>query len=87
MIRRILQGVVVKKKMLKTVTVCVNRHIKHLKYGKVLLRSSVVKAHDFDSVCCLGDIVLIQECSPISKTKRFLVKDIISKNEKTIAGY
>lgn len=86
MIRRILQGVVVKKKMLKTVAVCVNRHIKHLKYGKVLLRSSVIKVHDPDSVCCLGDVVLIQECSPISKTKRFSVKNIISKNEKVVAG-
>lgn len=84
MISRILQGVIVKKKMLKTVVVCVNRHTKHPKYGKVLLRSSVIKAHDPESACCLGDVVLIQECLPISKTKRFLVKDIINKNERTV---
>lgn len=78
MVCRVFKGVVIKAKMLKTITVRVDRRVQHKKYGKILLRTSVVKAHDDKSVCRVGDIVLITESRPISKTKRFMLTKIIN---------
>lgn len=79
MVCRVFKGIVVKVKMLKTITVRVDRRVQHKKYGKVLLRASVVKAHDNMSECRVGDIVIITESRPISKTKRFTLTKIVKK--------
>lgn len=68
-----LQGVVVSDKMMKTVTVLVNRFVKHPKYGKFMNISKKYKAHDENNTYKTGDQVIIQECRPISKDKTFTV--------------
>jgi len=71
--RRKLQGVVVSDKMMKTVTVLVNRFVKHPKYGKFMNISKKYKAHDEEGAFKTGDKVVIEECRPISKDKTFKV--------------
>ncbi|MGB2580209.1 MAG: 30S ribosomal protein S17 [Minisyncoccia bacterium] len=71
--RRKLQGVVVSDKMMKTVTVLVNRFVKHPKYGKFMNISKKYKAHDEEGAFKTGDKVVIEECRPISKDKSFKV--------------
>lgn len=68
-----LQGVVVSDKMMKTVTVLVNRFVKHPKYGKFMNISKKYKAHDENNTYKEGDQVIIQECRPLSKDKTFTV--------------
>ena len=68
-----LQGVVVSDKMMKTVTVLVNRFVKHPKYGKFMNISKKYKAHDESDTYKEGDKVVIEECRPISKDKTFKV--------------
>ena len=62
-------GLVVSSKRDKTITVMVERKVKHPLYKKILRRSSKLQAHDQDNVCSEGDLVTIQESKPISKTK------------------
>ncbi len=64
-------------KMDKTVTVIVYRTIKHRKYGKYLRRSTVLKVHDEKNVAKLGDKVRIYETRPLSKSKRWMLSEII----------
>jgi len=71
--RKKLQGVVVSDKMKKTITVLVNRFVKHPKYGKYMKISKKYKAHDEESAFKIGDNVTIEECRPISKDKSFKV--------------
>ena len=71
--RRKLKGVVVSDKMMKTVTVLVNRFVKHPKYGKFMNISKKYKAHDEEGAYKTGDKVTIEECRPISKDKSFKV--------------
>ena len=71
--RKNLQGVVVSDKMKKTVTVLVNRFVKHPKYGKYMKISKKYKAHDEEGAFKTGDNVTIEECRPISKDKSFKV--------------
>jgi small subunit ribosomal protein S17 len=71
--RKQLQGVVVSDKMTKTVTVLVNRFVKHPKYGKFMNISKKYKAHDEAGDYKEGDNVVIEECRPISKDKNFKV--------------
>lgn len=68
-----LQGVVVSDKMMKTVTVLVNRFVKHPKYGKFMNISKKYKAHDENNTYKEGDQVIIEECRPLSKDKTFTV--------------
>jgi len=63
----------------KTVVVAVEDRVKHPLYGKVLRRSSKVKAHDEANGCALGDRVLIMETRPLSATKRWRVVEILEK--------
>ena len=70
---RILTGKVVSTKMKDTVVVLVTRYRKHPKYGKFLVRSKRLKAHDKGNTCVMGDTVLIKETRPISKDKNFIV--------------
>jgi small subunit ribosomal protein S17 len=66
-------GVIVSDKMMKTVTVKVDRFVKHPKYGKYLTISKKYKAHDEAGAYKVGDAVIIEECRPISKDKSFVV--------------
>jgi small subunit ribosomal protein S17 len=68
-----LKGEVVSTKMKDTVVVLVNRYVKHPKYKKYMKIGKRIKAHDEGNKTVLGDTVFIEECSPISKSKRFRV--------------
>jgi len=71
--RRVLQGVVVSDKANQTITVLVERRIMHPLYKKIIRRSKKYHAHDQDNHCKVGDIVRIEECRPISKSKSWRV--------------
>ena len=71
--KRRLVGRVVSDKMQKTVTVLVERRVKHALYGKIVTRSSRYHAHDEARACKAGDLVRIEECRPISRTKSWRV--------------
>jgi small subunit ribosomal protein S17 len=77
--RRQLVGRVVSDKMQKTVTVQVERRVKHALYGKIITRSSRYHAHDATSQCKAGDLVRIEECRPISSTKSWRVVELMEK--------
>jgi small subunit ribosomal protein S17 len=70
---RQLTGRVVSSKMDKTVTVAVTRLVKHTRYRKFIQRTKNYKAHDVDNACSEGDLVVIRESRPLSKTKRWVV--------------
>ena len=76
--KRLLQGTVVSNKTDKTVTVLVERRFKHPLYGKIVRRSKRFHAHDEANAYNAGDIVRIEECSPISKTKTWRVVEKVS---------
>lgn len=73
--KRILIGRVTSTKTDKTVTVLVERKVKHPLYGKIIRRSKKYHAHDENNAYQLGDVVRIEETKPISKTKTWAVKD------------
>lgn len=74
--RRIQEGVVVSDKMDKTVVVKVDRLVKHSVYNKYIKRSVTYKVHDENNSCKVGDRVQIIECRPLSKDKRWNLKQI-----------
>ncbi|MDO8347446.1 MAG: 30S ribosomal protein S17 [Rugosibacter sp.] len=78
-VRRTLQGRVLSDKMDKTVTVLVERKVKHPVIGKILTRSKKYHAHVDGEVVSAGDLVQIEECAPISKTKAWRVAKILEK--------
>jgi len=71
-------GLVVSDKMDKTVVVAVENRSPHPKYGKIVVRTQRFKAHDQDNRCRVGDRVRIQETRPLSRTKRWVVIDVLS---------
>lgn len=73
------EGRVVSNKMHKTVTVLVERQVKHALYGKYLRRSTKLHAHDEDNACQEGDLVRVVEVRPISKTKNWRVVEILAR--------
>jgi small subunit ribosomal protein S17 len=77
--KRQLTGRVVSDKMQKTVTVLVERRVKHPLYGKFITRSSRFHAHDEARECKEGDLVLIEECRPIARTKTWRVIQLVEK--------
>src|SRR3954466_491980 len=77
--RKARRGYVVSDKMDKTVVVEVEDRVKHPLYGKVLRRSSKVKAHDEANSAGVGDLVLITETRPLSATKRWRVVEILER--------
>ncbi|NYF12901.1 small subunit ribosomal protein S17 [Pseudoclavibacter sp. JAI123] len=77
--RKTRRGYVTSDKMDKTITVSVEERVKHPLYGKVLRRSSKVKAHDADNLAGIGDLVLIAETRPLSATKRWRLVEILEK--------
>ncbi len=72
-------GRVVSNKADKTVTVMLERQVKHPLYGKYIKRSSKVHAHDEDNSCGEGDLVKIAQCRPVSKTKAWRVMEIVER--------
>ena len=76
--RRTLTGRVVSDKMQKTVTVLVERRVKH-DIGKVIMRTRKYHAHVDELQAAAGDLVLIEECAPISKTKAWRVTQVLEK--------
>ncbi len=79
--RRRLTGMVVSDKMQKTIVVRVERTVRHPLYKKVLTRSKKYKAHDENGQAHEGDLVRIVEHRPISKTKRWMLEEIVRKKE------
>ena len=78
--KRVEVGRVVSNKMTNTVTVLVERRVKHPLYGKVIKRTAKYHAHDETGVeAAEGDLVQIEECSPISKTKTWRVTQVLEK--------
>ena len=77
--KRVLTGRVVSDKMDKTVTVLVERNVKHALYGKYIRRSTKLHAHDADNTAKEGDIVRLVEVAPISKTKNWRVVEIVAR--------
>ena len=76
---RTVEGRVVSNKMDKTVTVLVERQVKHALYGKYLRRSTKLHAHDADNACNEGDVVRVVEIAPLSKTKNWRVVEIVTR--------
>ncbi|RRJ82210.1 30S ribosomal protein S17 [Aestuariirhabdus litorea] len=76
---RTLSGRVVSNKMEKSITVLVERQVKHDIYGKYMTRSTKLHAHDANNECNIGDVVTIREIKPMSKTKFF---ELVSIDEK-----
>jgi small subunit ribosomal protein S17 len=77
--RKTREGLIVSDKMDKTVVVAVEDRVKHALYGKVLRRTSKLKAHDENNECGMGDRVLIMETRPLSATKRWRVVEILER--------
>jgi small subunit ribosomal protein S17 len=77
---RTLTGRVVSNKMEKTITVLVERFVKHPKYGKYIKRSTKLHAHDEENTCQEGDIVMIEQCRPLSKTKAWRLYKIVERS-------
>ena len=76
---RSLKGHVISNKMDKTITVLVERTVKHPKYGKYIKRSTKLHAHDENNTCHEGDLVIIEQCRPLSKTKAWCLREVISR--------
>ncbi|BCJ64573.1 30S ribosomal protein S17 [Polymorphospora rubra] len=77
--RKVREGLVISDKMEKTVVVEVEDRVKHPLYGKVMRRTSKLKAHDEQNACGIGDRVLLMETRPLSATKRWRIVEILEK--------
>ena len=78
-LRRILTGTVVSDKNDKTVTVVVVRRFRHPIYGKFVQKRKKYMAHDPNNECRVGDIITIEEHRPISRRKRWIVREIVER--------
>lgn len=76
---RTLQGRVVSNKMDKTITVLVERQVQHPIYGKFIRRSTKVHAHDENNECGPGDMVVVEQCRPLSKTKTWRLVRVVER--------
>jgi small subunit ribosomal protein S17 len=77
--QRIVVGKVVSNKMDKSITVLIERKVKHPLYGKYITRSTKMHAHDESNICQEGDVVSIQECRPLSKLKNWVLVEVLEK--------
>ncbi len=77
--RKKLKGIVIKKKMFKTITVLITKVIKHKIYKKFIKRKSNIYVHDNNNLCKLNDYIEIEQCKPISKKKFWVFKKFIKK--------
>jgi len=78
-LRKIRIGIVTSDKMDKTITVAVERKVKHPIYGKFVKKTTKFHAHDEKQECTIGDIVKIMETRPLSKTKRWRLVEVVEK--------
>jgi len=78
-LRKMRIGVVTSDKMDKTITVAVERKVKHPIYGKFVKKTTKFHAHDEKQECTIGDIVKIRETRPLSKTKRWRLVEVVEK--------
>jgi small subunit ribosomal protein S17 len=78
-LRKTRVGVVTSNKMVKTITVSVERKVKHPIYGKFVKKTTKFHAHDEKNECSIGDLVKIMETRPLSKTKRWRLVEIVEK--------
>jgi small subunit ribosomal protein S17 len=78
-LRKLRIGVVTSDKMDKTITVAVERKVKHPIYGKFVKKTTKFHAHDEKQECTIGDIVKIMETRPLSKTKRWRLVEVVEK--------
>jgi small subunit ribosomal protein S17 len=78
-VKKTRQGFVVSNNMDKSIVVVVERKIPHKLYGKYIRQQVKYMAHDASNQCQIGDLVLIEECRPLSKRKRWLVRSIIER--------
>ena len=81
-LKRTLTGKVVSDKMDKTITVLIERRVKHPIYGKIVSKSTKLKAHDENNECGIGDVVVIEESRPLSKTKSWSLQQIVERAAK-----
>ena len=79
---RTLSGLVVRDRMDKTITVKVERRVKHPVYGKFIRRSTKLHAHDGNNECRVGDSVTVVECRPLSKSKTWMLKSIDQRSRE-----
>ena len=75
-------GRVVSNKMDKTITVLVERQVKHALYGKYIRRSTKLHAHNEENACNEGDVVRVAECRPLSKSKNWRVVEVVTRAAK-----
>ncbi|QJC35909.1 30S ribosomal protein S17 [Enterobacteriaceae endosymbiont of Donacia sparganii] len=75
-----LKGKVISNKMQKSIIVKINRLVKHPIYGKYINRTTKIHVHDEKNTCNIGDLVSIKECRPLSKTKSWILVNIIKKS-------
>lgn len=80
--QRTVMGKVVSDRMNKTIVVQVERKVKHPLYGKYVRRFSKMYAHDEENACRIGDIVVIEQSRPLSKTKRWKLVEILKREEQ-----
>lgn len=78
-LNRALTGRVVSNRMDKTITVLVERKVKHPLYGKFIRRSTKVHAHDPANECNQGDVVMLEQCRPISKSKSWRLVKVLDR--------
>jgi len=78
---RTLQGIVVSDKMDKTITVAIERKVKHPVYGKFVKRTTKVHAHDETNECKAGDTVIVEQCRPISKSKTWRLVQVVGRED------
>jgi len=76
---RRLTGRVVSDAMDKTITVLVERRVQHPLYGKYIRRSTKIHAHDEENACANGDLVIVEQCRPLSKTKTWRLHEVVEK--------
>ena len=76
---RTLQGRVVSDKMDKSITVVIERRVKHPIYGKFVRKSTKVHAHDENNECKIGDVVIVEQCRPLSKTKSWRLVKLVER--------
>ncbi len=78
---RTVTGKVISNKMDKSATVMIERKVKHPVYGKYIRRSTKLHIHDAENACQEGDMVLIEQCRPLSKTKSWRLVEIVGRND------
>jgi len=83
---RTVTGTVVSNKGHQTITVVIERRVPHPVYGKIIRRSTKVRAHDPDNSCQVGDVVTVRESRPISKTKHWVLERVDERAQAELPG-